>query len=364
MTMMLRRAVREQVPLFIGLSAGTGAGKTMSAMKLATGIAGRANRFAVIDTESGRSKHYAPKPGEQPDFKETFNFDVLELDAPYSSVRYQEAIESCKAYPCIVVDQATFEHIGPGGHLERQHEIVLEKVRRAKEKGDKRPDWVLEEAYSMSAWKEVKHERKLLVMALIAVRVPVIFCFRAEEKMEMKEVKETGTNGKEYKKTVIIAAKDRPLKERWQPICGKEFEPEMLAFFLLTRDNPKGRGVPTVLKLNEQHSGFVNIEKPLDEEAGKLFAAWASGGSPALPTNAEREETLPAETGAGNTASDAAVISADQCASLETKAQDGGVPLASLRKAAGVDRLAQIAAKDYDRAEKWLDAAIAKRRSA
>lgn len=317
-----RRAVREQVPLFIGLSAGTGAGKTLSALKLATGIAGRDKPFAVIETEAGRSRHYAPLENEKPDFINTFNFEVLELDAPYSSERYREAIIACKAYPCIVVDQASFEHVGPGGHLERHSDIVQERVERAKKRqGENRADWQLEEAFNMTAWKVVKHERKMLIMDLIAVRVPVIFCFRAEEKMEMKETKDDRGN----KKTIIIAAKDRPLKERWQPICGKEFEPEMLAFFLLVRDklNADGdkRGIPIPLKLNAQHTGFVDLEKPLDEAAGKLFAAWASGTKSEPP--AAKSASLPPPPGdAGGSDPKTLIERADEAVSYGSKAYE------------------------------------------
>src|SRR5487761_2438972 len=53
-----RPAVRENVGLLIGLIAPSGGGKTYTAMRLATGIAGD-KRFCVIDTEAGRAKHYA-----------------------------------------------------------------------------------------------------------------------------------------------------------------------------------------------------------------------------------------------------------------------------------------------------------------
>jgi hypothetical protein len=52
-----RPAKREDVGLLIGRSGGTGSGKTFTAMRLAKGIAGD-RKFAVIDTEAGRAKHY------------------------------------------------------------------------------------------------------------------------------------------------------------------------------------------------------------------------------------------------------------------------------------------------------------------
>ena len=58
MAFTFRPAVRENVPLLVGLSGGTGSGKTYTAMRLAHGIAGD-TPFAVIDTEASRATHYA-----------------------------------------------------------------------------------------------------------------------------------------------------------------------------------------------------------------------------------------------------------------------------------------------------------------
>lgn len=81
-----------------------------------------------------------------------------------------------------------------------------------------------------------------------------------------------------------------------------------------------------------------------------------------LSTNPEKEQPAAGEPGSQPDPA-VACITADQCAALETKAQDGGVPLESFRKAAKVERLAQIWAENYDAANRWLDAAIAKRRA-
>ena len=51
MTYEFKKAVREEVGLLIGLISPSGGGKTYSAMRIASGIVGKGNRFAVIDTE-------------------------------------------------------------------------------------------------------------------------------------------------------------------------------------------------------------------------------------------------------------------------------------------------------------------------
>lgn len=365
MSFVIRRAVREEVPLFIGVTSGTGAGKTLSAIKMATGIAGRDRPFALVDTESGRARHYAPVPGQTPDFETTFLFDSIELDAPHSSDRYREAILLLKDYPCIVVDQASFEHSGEGGHLEQQQDELQARVKRARERDDKRPDWQLEEAYNRTSWIKPKHDRKKLISALIGVRVPVIFTFRAEEKMEIKEEKEGNR-----KKTIIIAAKDRPITERWVPICGKEFEPEMLAFFLLVREK---RGVPIPLKLNEQHKDFVDLTKPLDEAAGRRFAQWVKGT--AIPKTVATQMPESVRQGAGAQASgqpgasstaqqsgQPVYITPDEALALEARCDENGVNVAALKKAAKVERLSMILATDKPKADAWIDTAIERRK--
>ena len=86
MSFQLKKAIREQVNLIITLAGGTGSGKTVSAMRLATGLSG-GKRFAVIDTENGRALHHA----------DNFDFDCGQLRAPFSPMAYMEAIEAADA---------------------------------------------------------------------------------------------------------------------------------------------------------------------------------------------------------------------------------------------------------------------------
>ena len=65
------------------LIGGTGSGKTYTAMRLASGIAGD-KPFVVIDTEAGRAKHYA----------DSFKFDHGDLKAPFRPDAYADAIKA------------------------------------------------------------------------------------------------------------------------------------------------------------------------------------------------------------------------------------------------------------------------------
>src|SRR5574343_421748 len=85
MTFLFEDASRDGTPLLIGLVGASGSGKTYSARRLAKGIQSvRGGKIVGIDTESKRMSHYADK----------FTFRRLNFTAPFSSVRYLEALQA------------------------------------------------------------------------------------------------------------------------------------------------------------------------------------------------------------------------------------------------------------------------------
>lgn len=252
------RAVRENIFLLIGLAGGTGSGKTRSALGLAMGLSGR-KKVAFIDTESGRAKHYAPKPGDKPNFETTFPFDHGELTAPFTPQRYLEAIEAASAagYGVIVVDSFSHEWAGEGGILEA-HEAVLERMAGQ--------DYNRREACKMAAWVQPKMAHKKMVTRLLQLRSHVILCFRSEEKVEMV---------KQGDKWTVVPKKSLTGLDGWIPICEKHLPFELTASFLLVADKP---GYPRPVKLEGEHRPFVPLDQPLSERTGEALAAWARGG--------------------------------------------------------------------------------------
>ena len=255
----LKPAVRENVPLLIGLAGGTGSGKTYSAMRLAAGLS-NGQRFAVIDTESGRAKAYADE----------FQFDHGELTAPFRPETYERAILAVDAmhkYPVIVVDSASHEYAGEGGLLDWQED---ELTRMA---GD---DWKKRESCKMASWIKPKMAHKAYVQKLLQIRSHLILCFRAEPKTEM--VKQDG-------KMVVQPKKGLTGLDGWFPLCEKNMPFELTAYFLLTADKP---GIPQPIKLMDRHRPFFQLDKPITEEAGRQLAAWARGGtSPAVSARSD-----------------------------------------------------------------------------
>lgn len=248
MSFAFKPAVRENVPLLIGLAGGTGSGKTFTAMRLASGICGD-KPFALIDSEAGRGKHYA----------DSFRFDHGDLSAPFTPDRYTEAIFAADSagYKAIVVDSTSHVWAGDGGVLDWQ-ETELDRMAGQ--------DWKKREACKMAAWIKPKLSHKKFVQRLLQVRAHVILCFRAEEKVDI--VREDG-------KTKIIPKQSLTGLDGWIPICEKNLPFELTASFLLLAREP---GLPHPIKLQEQHRGLFPTGKHIDEEAGRRIAEWAAGG--------------------------------------------------------------------------------------
>lgn len=243
-------ARRENVRLLIGLSGGTGSGKTFTAMRLAKGLAG-GKRFAVIDTENGRASFYADQ----------FDFDAAELHAPFTPLAYADAILAADAagYPVTVVDSASHEWSGEGGILDMQ-EAELDRMA-----GN---DYGKREACKMAAWIKPKMQHKAFIQKLLQVRGHVILCFRAEPKVEM-------VRG-EGKRVEVRAKQGLTGLDGWFPICEKNLPFELTVSFLLLATAP---GIPHPIKLPQQHKAFFPLDQVITEAAGAAIGEWARGGS-------------------------------------------------------------------------------------
>jgi hypothetical protein len=242
-----RPAVRSDVGLLIGLAGASGSGKTFTALRLATGIAG-GKRFAVLDTENGRARHYA----------DLFQFDVADLTPPFTPASYGEAIEAADAagYPVIVVDSASHEYAGEGGVLDMQ-EAEFERLGRR-------------DAVKMLSWARPKGEHKAMMQKLLRTKAHLILCFRAEPKIEMV---------KDGDKIKIVPKESLTGYKGWIPICEKSMPFELTVSVMLIPDHP---GVPHPIKLQEQHKPLFPLDQEINETAGERIAEWAKG-APVAP---------------------------------------------------------------------------------
>lgn len=237
-------AVRERVPLLLGLVGSSGSGKTYSALRLAAGIQ-RVTGGEVfgIDTEADRMKHYADK----------FKFRHVPFAAPFGPLDYLAAIQHCvsRGAKVIVIDSMTHEHSGDGG--------VLDQIERNMGGQDSRR-W--------TAQIEPKRQRKRLNNAIVQLGINAIFCYRAVDKTK------PGAGGK-------------PEHLGWTPETTSTLHYEMIQRFLLI---PGCDGCPSFLpsedaerrlvKNPEQFRNWFTPGVQLSEDIGQRLAEWAAG-SPA-----------------------------------------------------------------------------------
>lgn len=275
-------ATRTLTPLFVGLMGPSGTGKTYSALRLATGMQRvTGGKIFVIDTESGRSLHYAPKPGQKANPKlGTFDFQHVNFAAPYGPLRYLSAIEYCAAQGAkiVIVDSMSHEHEGVGGVLEYHEAEVQRLVKEWSSTADK---------VKMTAWGKPKAERRKLINGLLHMSVTCIFCFRAKKKLK------------------IVKGKD-PEERGFVPIAGEEFIYEMMLKCVLL---PGAGGVPSWgseyegeaenMKLPGQFMHLFDDPQPLSEDIGEALANWSAGKDEA-PSDAECDAIIAGITAAAD----------------------------------------------------------------
>ena len=106
--MELRQAKRKNAKMKLALQGSAGSGKTYSALLLASGMANW-GKIGVIDTENNSAELYS----------HLGDYNVLQLEKPFTPERYIKAIEICEqaGMEVIIIDSITQEWDGPGGIL-------------------------------------------------------------------------------------------------------------------------------------------------------------------------------------------------------------------------------------------------------
>jgi nucleoside-triphosphatase THEP1 len=146
--MEIKKAIKSQQKLRLGISGASGSGKTYSALLLASSLG---SKVCVIDTEQGSASLYADK----------FEFDVLELTAPYSSERYVEALKRVEmaGYDVIVIDSLSHNWNQSGGCLDKVNQIG---------------------GNSYAAWGKVTPQYDKLIHSILACKAHVVTTMRSK----------------------------------------------------------------------------------------------------------------------------------------------------------------------------------------
>jgi hypothetical protein len=266
-------AVREQLPLLIGLSGAPGSGKTYSALTLAQGIKShRGGSIILLDTDGDRARAYAPRKGEVANGVTSFDFEHLSFAPPYGPDDFLAAIQAQlpRNPACIIVDALSAEHEGEGGVL-WLHDTELDRMA-----GD---DWKKRDVMTTTAWIKPKAARRRLINFLMKMKVPIIATFQAREKTKLIQ------NDR---------GKMAPTNIGWTPIAPSEIIQSMTLFCLLPI---RSDGVPMwkgntahedfTIKLPVQFKHLFPDSQPLNQSMGAAMSRWAAGddakAAPASP---------------------------------------------------------------------------------
>ncbi|EUC95754.1 ATP-binding protein [Providencia alcalifaciens] len=151
--MKFAKALRKKAKLRLALTGPSGSGKTYGALEIAKGLGGNT---AVIDTEKGSASLYSDR----------FNFDVLELDPPFTPERFIEAIGAAQeaGYDNLIIDSITHEWSGSGGCLE-----LLDGLAKAKYRGN-----------TWSAWSEITPRHNAFLDAILRSDLHIIATMRSK----------------------------------------------------------------------------------------------------------------------------------------------------------------------------------------
>lgn len=259
----------------IGIYGASGHGKTYSSLIGAQAIAdATGGRVALIDTEKGKSQLYSPGSGNKANGKDEFDFDIVEMSAPFTTERmieYINAVSKSEEHTVLVIDSLSHVWFGEGGLLDQKNKLA--KLRQYND---------------FTAFAEIKKMYDKLVESIIAANVHIIVTLRAKQAYEI--TKKEQPNG--YMKTNIERVGTAPVfrgdfiyeldlvcaisegalctveKTRYSPYAGKTMDKPDAEFFLEfwrwldgVADDPYKYGDGTVVLNNPRSRRVFNEYK-------------------------------------------------------------------------------------------------------
>lgn len=238
-----KKATKEAAKLRLALFGVSGSGKTYTALRIGTGLAGEKGKIAVIDTERNTACKYSDR----------FDFDVCDARKP-SIENLKMFIEDAKSYDVLIIDSMTHAWI------ELLQEV--EKLAKTKFGGN-----------TWSAWSEGTPKQMSLVNALLDFPGHIIATMRVE------------TN---WTTTINDKGKVVPVRVGEAPKQGKGIEYE---FDMLMQLSPEHDG----LVLKDRTGKFQDevISMP-DEEFGIALGEWLKDGKKTIskPKKEAKEDTI------------------------------------------------------------------------
>lgn len=229
--MQLRKATRQQVKLRLNISAPSGAGKTYSALRMAKGLCGNWEKVAVIDTENGSASLYS----------DLGDFNVIDLQPPYTPEKYTQALQTCveAGMEVVIIDSTTHEW----ACLIEENELLAQ----ARFRGN-----------TWSAWSQTTPRHDRFIASILHSPVHVITCTRSKMETVMGD----------DKKVKKVGMKDVQ-REGW--------EYELTISLNIDRDTHLAMPSKDRTNLFEGQNPFL-----ITEETGELIANWCNSGESQL----------------------------------------------------------------------------------
>ena len=220
----------------IGLCGAAGSGKTLTALKIASGLG---QKVALVDTENNSSVLYADR----------IDFDVLNIEPPFEINKYITAIHQAEAagYDVLILDSISHAWAGEGGLLDTQGRLADGGMN------------------SFTAWRKLTPQHNAFIEAMIRSKLHLIATMRSK----MDYVVETNEKGKSVPKKVGLAPVQRE---------GMDYE------FDIVFDLDLGHNAQSSKDRSSLFDGRL-VSKP-DEKIGKQILEWLDRGQqPVLATN-------------------------------------------------------------------------------
>lgn len=253
--------INDPLTLSIGLSGGSGTGKTYTALLMARGIAevvtGKPGApIGYVDTENRRALHYKAA------FPEMMHFDFTAVDdkgkvVGFGPERWIDVIDAAEAaeLPVLILDSFSHAWEGVGGVLDL-HATTLDRLTRGDDsKKDQR---------SQLAWAEVKPKYRRLIDRIVRAKTNIIICTRAKPVMQDFKTKQNARN-----------TKTRRADVPWDPASDGDLMFEMTTMVIL---DPSAPGCPVHrIKVADQFKALLDPRRPMGADTGRAMAEWAKG---------------------------------------------------------------------------------------
>ena len=239
-----KKATKASAKLRAAVFGPSGAGKTFTSLRVATGLAD-GKPVAFIDTERGSASKYSDR----------FEFDVLELEDK-SIAGYVDAIRMAAdaGYAVLIIDSLS--------HAWQELLEEIDKLAKAKYRGN-----------TWSAWSEGTPLQKKLVDSILNFPGHILATMRSKT---------------EWQTTQDSSGRNRPVRVGLAPEQGKGVEYEFDLLLELSTDH-----IANVIKDRTGRFQDKLIDKP-GEMFGTQLAQWLSDGDPKPePLPAPEPQTTP-----------------------------------------------------------------------